>query len=131
MSRTTFNNALKKTVEQGELDSPPDFPTKGAMVVNYLIAMDRVLLASGSKRHKLTNATTLYAFFDLFGEVMICNLTRTGRLRPEDILATVSAWESIEFHVYTGSNNATKAKMIGDLRNALRALPAVTSDMLR
>lgn len=130
VSRTTFNNALKKLVEQGDLDSAPDVATKGSLIVNYLRAMDRILLASQSRRHKLTNATTLYAFFELFGEVVNMTLARVGRLRPEDIYETVRPWETADFDIYTGSNNATKAKMIGDLRSSLRALPALTSDML-
>lgn len=131
VSRTTFNNALRKMVDEGALDSASDADTKSTLVVNYLKAMDRVLAVSGAQRHKLTNATTLYAFFDLFGEVVNITLGRVGRLRPDDIYETVRPWESVDFDQYTGSNNATKAKLIGDLRTALRALPTVTSEMLR
>lgn len=130
VSRTTFNNALRKVLDSGVMDSLADVETQGSLIVNYLKACDRIMTASGAKRNRLSNATMLNGFFDLFAEVVQMTMSRNAHLKPEDLAETIKPWQSIPFDSYVGSNNATKAKFTRDLRASLTQVPAVTADLL-
>lgn len=130
VSRTTFNSALRKVLDSGVMDNLSDIEQQGALLVNYLKACDRIMTASGARRNRVSNATMLNGLFDLFAEVVQMTMSRNAHLRPEDLAETMRPWQSIPFDSYVGSNNATKAKFIKDLRAALTQVPAVTADLL-
>lgn len=129
ISRVTFNTALKKSLEAGVLASMP-VEDQARLVVNYLIASDRVIVSSGARNNDLTKATILQAFFEVFNEVADQTVVRSGSLRPDALTETLAALSSLDFDAYLGSNRPSKAKLVADMRSALLAPPSVTPDML-
>lgn len=130
ISRVTFNSALKNVVEAGVLATMTSTEDQAKLIVNYLIAADRVIVASGAQHNNLTKATILQSFFEVFNEVADVTLGKFGHLRPNDLSEIMSPLISIDYDAYVGSNRPSKAKLVADMRSALIASPTVTSDML-
>ena len=129
ISRVTFNTALKRPVEAGVLASM-SVEDQARLVVNYLIAADRVMVSSGAKHNDLTKATILQAFFEVFNEVSDQTLLRAESLKPDALTETLAPLNEVDFDAYLGSNRPSKAKLVADMRAALIAPPSVTPDML-
>jgi DGQHR domain-containing protein len=129
ISRVTFNTALKKPVEAGVLGTM-SIEDQAKLIVNYLIAADRVIVASGAKNNDLTKATILQAFFEIFNEVTDQALLQSASLKPDALTEALSPLRSLDFDAYLGSNRPSKAKLIADMRSTLLAPPTVTPDML-
>jgi DNA sulfur modification protein DndB len=130
ISRVTFNAALKRHLEAGPLANLSTSEDQARLVINYLIAADRVITASGAMNNRLTKSTILQAFFELFDDVVSITLDRDGLLKPNDLSRTLSPLSSIDFDSYIGSNRPSKGRLVSDMRSYLIPTAAVTSDML-
>jgi DNA sulfur modification protein DndB len=120
VSRVSFNTALK--LEEDE--------DRGRLVVNYLIAADRVIRESGAVQNNLTKATVLQAFFEVFNEAVEQTLGTSGSLRPDDLTGTMQPLAAVNFDAYIGSNRPSKRELVAEMRARLTASPVVTGDML-
>jgi DNA sulfur modification protein DndB len=130
VSRVSFNAALKKRLEAGPLANLRSTEDQARLVINYLIAADRVLVTSGAVNNKLNKATVLQAFFEIFDEVVNLTLERAHSLKPDDLTETMIPLSRVPFDMYIGSNRPSKAKLVADMRAALLPTSSVTSDML-
>jgi hypothetical protein len=130
VSRVTFNNALRKVVEAGVLANMASIDDQARLVVNFLIASDRIIRLSGAENNDLTKSTILQAFFEIFNEVADMALKTQGRLKPDVLTNVMTPLGNLDFDAYIGSNRPSKGKLVADMRSALIEAPAVTADML-
>jgi DNA sulfur modification protein DndB len=130
VSRVSFNTALKSAVQAGPLSHLEEDEDRGRLVVNYLIAADRVIRESGAVQNNLTKATVLQAFFEVFNEAVEQTLGTSGSLRPDDLTGTMQPLAAVNFDAYIGSNRPSKRELVAEMRARLTASPVVTGDML-
>lgn len=129
VSRVTFNTALKRSIQAGALATMP-LADQAKLIVNYLIAADRIIASSGARNNDLSKATILQAFFEIFNEVTDQALVHFSNLRPDSLTEVLAPLSSLDFDAYVGSNRPSKGKLVSDMRKALIAPPNVTPDML-
>jgi len=130
VSRVSFNSALKRHLEAGPLANVTSSEDQARLVINYLIASDRVITASGAVNNRLNKSTILQAFFDVFDDVVTMTLERAQALKPDDLSQTMAPLSRLDFDSYIGSNRPSKARLVSDMRAALLPTAPVTSDML-
>lgn len=130
ISRVTFNAALKKRLEAGPLANLNSQEDQIRLVLNYLIASDRVITASGAVNNRLNKSTVLQAFFEIFDEVVNLTLEQKSSLKPDDLSEVMAPLTRIEYDMYIGSNRPSKGRLVADMRAALMPRSSVTSDML-
>ena len=130
ISRVTFNTALKKRLEAGPLANLSSAEDQARLVVNFLIAADRVITASGATSNRLNKSTVLQAFFEIFDDVVTMTLDHQSQLKPDDLSTIMAPLARIDYDLYIGSNRPSKARMVADMRSALIPTASVTSDML-
>jgi len=130
ISRVTFNSAVKKRLEAGPLANIGSSELQVALVINFLIAADRIITASGAMNNHLNKSTILQAFFEVFDDVVTMSLDQRHSLKPDDLTEIMRPLARLAFDNYIGSNRPSKAKLVADMRAALIPTAAVTSDML-
>lgn len=130
ISRVTFNAALKKRLEAGPLANMRSPQDQARLVVNYLVAADRVISTSGAVSNRLNKSTVLQAFFEIFDEVVTLALDQRQSLKPDDLSEVMAPLSRIEFDSYIGSNRPSKGRLVSDMRSALIPTAPVTSEML-
>lgn len=129
VTRVTFNSAMKAPMA-GKTLPALGLDRQKALLVNYLAAADRTLTMAGAQRNRLTNATMLHAFLDLFEDVVGLTLERTKRVRADDLAETMTPLGDLNYDSYIGSNRPSRAKLIQDMRSLLIPPPSITDDML-
>lgn len=130
VSRVSFNAALKKRVEAGPLTNVRTPEDQARLVINYLVAADRIIAGSGAVTNRLNKSTVLQAFFEIFDEVVTLTLESAHNLKPDALTGTMAPLTQIAFDAYIGSNRPSKGRLVADMRAALLPSAAVTSDML-
>jgi DGQHR domain-containing protein len=130
VSRVTFNSALKRPLEAGALADMQSDEDRGKLVVNYLRAVDRTLRKSGAVTSRLTRATILQAFFEVFNDVVDITWGRDNALRTENFDNTLSVFWAFDFDSYGGGNRPSKTKLVSDMRASLISAPEITAEVL-
>lgn len=130
VSRVTFNSAMKRPMEAGVLADAATDELRGRIVVNYLRACDRILRRSGAVTSKLTRATVLQAFFEVFNEVVDLTYTRDRKLKAENFEESLVPLGSFDFDSYGGGNRPSKTKLVSDIRAALITAPRLTDEIV-
>lgn len=130
ISRVTFNAALRKRLEAGPLANLRSEEDQARLVINFLIAADRTIEASGAVSNRLNKSTILQAYFDLFDEVVNLALEQLNSLKPDDLSEVMAPLTRIDYDSYIGSNRPSKGRLVADMRANLIPSTSVTSDML-
>lgn len=130
LSRVSFNTAVKRRLEAGPLTDMATPEDQSKLVINYLIACDRILTVSRAVNTKLTKATILAAFFDIFDDVVSTSLRLNKSLKPDELYTILEPTAQLDYDSYIGTNRPSKARLVADLRSAFLPTAAVTPDML-
>jgi DGQHR domain-containing protein len=131
VSRVTFNSAVKPLLT-GRYLGPSNLTKthRKNLLLNYIIASDRTLRASGATRNGLTTATVLHAFLELFDEIVQMTLERANSARADDLTATMMPLVDLDFDSHTGSNRPARARLASEMRGLLAPDLSFTDDML-
>lgn len=119
ISRTTFNNATKAIFESGPLSNQDDEKIYRA-VKNYLEAVVSVFRSSEKPEAKITKNILFKAFMAVFNDVIERCMAQYGNLKLATLTDYLEPLEHLEYGEYTGTNKATEAKIVADIRSALR-----------
>ena len=117
-------------MEAGFLADTSSDVDRGRLVVNYLRGVDRVIRRSGAVTSRLTRATILQAFFEIFNDVVDITWSRDQKLRTENFESTLSVFEATDFDGYGGGNRPSKTRLVADLRAALITGPKITAEVI-
>jgi len=128
VSRVTFNGALKRPISSGVLSSLPSVEDQARLLINYLSAANRTLVAANSQKN-LTKSTLLQAFCEVMDLVVEQTLGRAGRLKRDDLVETMEPLQRIDFDSYIGGARPSKVKLVADMRACLVSGPILTADM--
>ncbi len=129
ISRTSFNQATKAIFETGRLASKSDDFIYGA-VNNYLNALDSIFKRSESPDAKLSKNNIFRSFMHLFNEIFDQCIAKYSNFKTESIIDLLMPLTDLDYSKYTGTNKATEARIIQDVRSALREEISLQEDIL-
>lgn len=128
ISRTSFNSATKSIYESGPLNDKNDEQIYKA-VKNYLEAIMTVFRLSGKAGAKLTKNVVFKAIMAVFNDVVEKCMSEYGNLKVASLTEFLKPLQNLEYDEYTGTNKATEARIISDIKSALRASVDLDEDM--
>jgi len=128
ISRTSFNSATKSIYESGPLSDKNDEQIFKA-VKNYLEAIMTVFRLSEKAGAKLTKNVVFKATMAVFNDVVEKCMSEYGNLKVTSLTEFLKPLQYLEYDEYTGTNKATEARIISDIKSALRANVNLDEDM--
>ena len=119
ISRTVFNSSTQSIFESGPLSDLGDDAIYKT-VKNYLEAID-VLFKQTENPDARINKTVLFkALFNIFNEVCEKCLIKYKNVKVESFIDYLYPIQQLNFEEYTGTNNATVNKIVGDIKRLLK-----------
>ena len=129
ISRTSFNQATKAIFETGSLATKNDEFIAGC-VRNYLSALDSIFKRSESPDAKLSKNIIFRSFTYLFNEIFDRCYSKYENFKVDNIIEFLMPLTNLEYSRYTGTNKATEAKIMQEVRSALREEITIKEDIL-
>lgn len=128
ISRTVFNGSTKAIFETGPVSNSND-KIIYMTVKNYLEAVDFVFKLSGSPKARINKTILFKAVMGIFNDVCEKCLIKYKDLKVESLKDYLEPLAELNYDEYTGTNKATEAKIIGDMKNVLKEPMLVDEDM--
>ena len=128
ISRTSFNSATKSIYESGPLSDKSDEQIFKA-VKNYLEAIMTVFRLSEKAGAKLTKNVIFKAIMAVFNDVVDKCMSEYENLKVASFTEVLKPLQYLEYDEYTGTNKATEARIITDIKSALRESVILDEDM--
>lgn len=128
ISRTAFNSATKAIFESGPLSTASDANIYAA-VKNYLEAVVTIFRLSEKPEAKITKNVLFKAFMLMFNDVVEKCISIHGNMKTESFVAYLEPLEALEYEHYTGTNKTTEARIVNDIKSALRTKLDISGDM--
>lgn len=119
ISRTTFYSATKAIFESGPLSNQDDEKIYLA-VKNYLEAIVTIFRLSEKQEAKITKNILFKAFMSVFNDTVERCMVQYGNLKLATLVDYLKPLQDLEYGEYTGTNKTTEAKIVADIRSALR-----------
>ena len=119
ISRTVFNASTKQIFENGVV-STQSLNIIYNTVKNYLEAIYRIFKETENPNAKINKTIIFKAVLAVFNEVCEKCLLKYKDLKVESLTECLSPLAELNFDEYIGTNKATEAKIINDIRNLLR-----------
>ena len=129
ISRTVFNSSTKAIFENGPLSNMTEDVVFKA-VSNYLEAIDKIFKLSKDKEARLNKSVIFKSVFTVFNEVCEKCLLKYGNVKTKSLEEYLNPLIELNYSEYIGTNKATEAKIVTDIRKCLREPMMLNEDML-
>lgn len=129
ISRTVFNSSTKAIFENGPLSNMTEDVVFKA-VSNYLEAIDKIFKLSKDKEARLNKSVIFKSVFTVFNEVCEKCLLKYGNVKTKSLEEYLNPLIELNYSEYIGTNKATEAKIVNDIRKCLREPMMLNEDML-
>jgi len=116
LSHVSFKNAINPLLESA-LFKKMDFEDKTKMLINFLSAIEDVLIESEGDSKRLTMAVFFQALFGAFDDICGLVMMKFGNCQKESFLDIVAPIGEIDWERYKGTNNQVIKELIEEIKS--------------
>jgi DNA sulfur modification protein DndB len=116
LTHVSFKDAINPLLENA-LFKKMDFDDKFKMLINFLSAVEDVLIESEGNSKRLTMAVFFQALFRVFDDICDLVLMKFGNYQKESFLDIVSPIGGIDWERYKGTNNQAIKALTEEIKN--------------
>lgn len=128
ISRTVFNSSTKAVFESGPVSDLGDdviFKT----LRNYFEAIDFLFKETNNPQARLNKTIFFRGIMAVFNDSCEKCLMKYKDVKVESLISYLRPIKSLNFEEYTGTNNATVAKLENDIKKLLQETVMISEDM--
>lgn len=128
ISRTVFNASTQPLFEGGpvaDLNNDAIYKT----LKNYYEALDILFKETENSNARLNKTVLFKAVMAIFNEICEKCLIKYKNVKMESFMDYLYPIQQLNFEEYTGTNNATVARIVSDLRNLLKEKVEIDEEM--
>ena len=119
ISHVPFQSALEPIIE-GKILKGFDYDNKKTLILNYLNALEDVLVSLEGSNKRMTNSAFFQAIFKVFEDVCSYSLTYYKNYKTSSFKEILNGINKIDFDKHSGSNQQTIGQMSNELSDLLQ-----------
>lgn len=118
LSHVPFKNAIDSILETA-LFKKMSLEDKVKLLINFLLAIEDVLIESCGDSKKLTNAAFFQALFGAFGDICELVMMKFGNYQRESFLDITQSIGNIDWNQYKGTNKQIIKELTEEIRQQI------------
>ena len=128
ISHVAFQNAIAVILEKAPLVSLT-FDQKVSILVNYLLAVEDILINKFSNTSKISNAAFFQSIMYIFVDVCYQTYKKFSDYKKESFLEILSPINDIDFDLFKGTNKKSIKEFGDEMRSRIVVADSVSDDL--
>lgn len=128
LSHVPFQNSFKQIIDKAPLVSI-NFDNKVNIIINFLSAIENILIEEYGASKKLTNAAFFQAIMDVFIEACSMSILKHNNYKESSFLSVLSGISDIDLDKYSGTNKKSINELSSIIREKITVVNSLSDDL--